>query len=59
MLGSVISQPYIIAVTANSLKGEKERCLAVGINDFITKPVELNVLENTLIRWNEKVITRA
>lgn len=54
MLGSVISQPYIIAVTANSLKGEKERCLAVGINDFITKPVELNVLESTLIRWSEK-----
>ncbi|ALS31968.1 hypothetical protein PTRA_a0632 [Pseudoalteromonas translucida KMM 520] len=54
MLGSIVSQPYIIAVTANSLKGEKERCLAVGINDFITKPVELNVLESTLIRWNEK-----
>jgi len=54
LLESVDAQPYIIAVTANALKGEKERCLAVGINDFITKPIELNALEDTLKRWSNK-----
>jgi CheY-like chemotaxis protein len=51
LLDSIDAQPYIIAVTANALKGEKERCLAVGINDFITTPIELNALEDTLTRW--------
>lgn len=50
----VTAQPYIIAVTANALKGEKERCISTGMNDYITKPVELNVLEATLMKWQEK-----
>ncbi|MBB1386762.1 response regulator [Pseudoalteromonas sp. SG45-5] len=54
LLEAIDAQPYIIAVTANALKGEKERCLAVGINDFITKPIELNALEDTLSRWSDK-----
>jgi signal transduction histidine kinase/CheY-like chemotaxis protein/HPt (histidine-containing phosphotransfer) domain-containing protein len=54
LLEDINAQPYIIAVTANALKGEKERCLAVGINDFITKPIELNALEETLKRWSDK-----
>ena len=54
LLDSIDAQPHIIAVTANALKGEKERCLAVGINDFITKPIELNSLEDTLKRWSNK-----
>ncbi|MFM9745381.1 hypothetical protein ACKI2C_48345, partial [Streptomyces brasiliscabiei] len=40
--------------TANALKGEKERCLNAGINDFITKPVELNTLEAILEKWAQK-----
>jgi len=55
LLESIDAQPYIIAVTANALKGEKERCLAVGVNDFITKPIELNILEDTLKRWSDKL----
>lgn len=54
LLESIDAQPYVIAVTANALKGEKERCLNVGINDFITKPVELNILEETINRWKDK-----
>lgn len=47
-LEDINAQPYVIAITANALKGEKERCLSIGMNDYITKPVELNMLEATL-----------
>lgn len=41
----------IIAITANVLKGEEDRCLEVGMNDFLSKPVELAVLKEALSRW--------
>lgn len=53
-LDDINAQPYVIAITANALKGEKERCLNAGINDFITKPVELNALEAILEKWTQK-----
>jgi signal transduction histidine kinase/DNA-binding NarL/FixJ family response regulator/HPt (histidine-containing phosphotransfer) domain-containing protein len=42
-------QPIIIALTANSSEDDINNCLAVGMNDFLSKPVELEVLEKTLI----------
>jgi CheY-like chemotaxis protein/HPt (histidine-containing phosphotransfer) domain-containing protein len=41
----------IVAVTANALRGEAERCLAAGMDGFLTKPVSLSSLANTLRRW--------
>ncbi len=41
----------IIAVTANALKGEAERCIDSGMDDFLTKPLRLNKLAPVLNKW--------
>lgn len=46
----------IIAVTANALKGEEQKCLSIGMDGYITKPIELSVLESLLQRWMPKQI---
>jgi HPt (histidine-containing phosphotransfer) domain-containing protein len=41
----------IIAITANALHGEAERCIEKGMDDFMTKPVEMAVLLSKLEQW--------
>lgn len=41
----------IVAVTANALPGDRERYLASGLNDYISKPIDPNELHRLLIRW--------
>ena len=41
----------IVAVTANALKGEEQKCLSIGMDGYITKPIELATLEIMLTRW--------
>ncbi len=41
----------IIATTAQSLKGDREQCLAAGMDDYISKPIKPTVLFDTIEHW--------
>lgn len=41
----------IIAVTARAIDGEKERCLGAGMDEFLTKPVDFDILQGVLRRY--------
>ena len=41
----------IVAVTANAMRGEEERCIEVGMDAYLVKPVSIDRLRTTLERW--------
>jgi len=45
----------VIAMTANAFAEDKARCLEAGMNDFMTKPVDPELLISTVSRWIRKV----
>ena len=50
-----IKQPVIIAMTANAMQEDKEECLRVGMNDYLSKPIHLETLLTSLSKAASKV----
>jgi PAS domain S-box-containing protein len=43
-------QPVIVALTANAMQGDRERCIEAGMNDYITKPVKIDEIQSVIAR---------
>ncbi|MDP3637229.1 MAG: PAS domain S-box protein [Azonexus sp.] len=50
--GEIARRLPIIAMTANAMQGDRERCLAAGMNDYIAKPFSHTDLTEALLRWD-------
>jgi signal transduction histidine kinase/ActR/RegA family two-component response regulator len=48
-------KPWIIAMTANALGGDREACMASGMSDYISKPININALREALQRYRMQV----
>ncbi|MGE9294016.1 MAG: ATP-binding protein [Puniceicoccales bacterium] len=49
--GEEIERPFIVALTANVLPGDAEKCLLAGMDDHLPKPMQVEALQRCLERW--------
>ncbi|MEJ2130320.1 MAG: PAS domain S-box protein [Gammaproteobacteria bacterium] len=53
------SRTPIIAMTANAMEGDAERCFAAGMDDYAAKPVKKEILRAILTKWRERIAENA
>jgi CheY-like chemotaxis protein len=49
------AQPIIVALTANSMQGDRELCMAAGMNDYLGKPIQIPQLVAIIKKWGTRV----
>ena len=47
-------RPRIVAMTANAMQGDREACLAAGMDDYVTKPIRVDQLVDALVRCHQR-----
>ncbi|GJM32138.1 MAG: hypothetical protein DHS20C18_11390 [Saprospiraceae bacterium] len=52
--GNLSCQPIIVAITANALHGDREKCLEVGMNDYLSKPLHPEQVAEIIRTWGSK-----
>ncbi len=49
--GALNQDVVVIALTADAMQGVREECIKVGMNDYLTKPVDIHALTNAIKKW--------
>jgi signal transduction histidine kinase/DNA-binding response OmpR family regulator len=50
------ASPIIIAMTANAMEEDKKNCFEVGMNDFVTKPVTMEIISSVIVKWSDSIL---
>lgn len=58
-LDSTKSKIAIVAMTANAMKEDRDRCLASGMNDYLSKPIRKEDLAQKLAEWEAKILAQS